>query len=127
MKIAFFHIRRRPVKDLPTETFVKLLTLILKCNNYAMGTKMVPVYANIFMGRLDGHIFRSVSLKPFSWFRFIDSDNMKWMHDHVNIEIFLQEANKCLPIIRFTAAVSNDEHMLLDAKSRAWLFKASLA
>ena len=69
MKIAFFHIRSRPVKDLPTETFVKLLTLILKCNNYAMGTKMgikmAPVYANIFIGRLDGHMFRSVSLNHF--------------------------------------------------------------
>ena len=54
----------RPDKDPPTEILVKLLTLILKCNNFefkgkhylqvlgtAMGTKMAPAYANIFMGR----------------------------------------------------------------------------
>ena len=80
----------RPVKDPPTEILVKLLTLILKCNNFefkgkhylqvqgtAMGTKMAPAYANIFMGRLEGQLLRSISLKPFSWFRFIDDVDMK--------------------------------------------------
>ena len=121
----------RPVKDPPTEILVKLLTLILKCNNFkfkgkhylqvqgtAMGTKMAPAYANILMGRLEGQLLRSISLKPFSWFRFIDDVDMKWTHGPENLEIFLQEANSFHPTIRFTAEVSNEEHVFLDTKSR---------
>ena len=121
----------RPVKDPPTEILVKLLTLILKCNNFefkgkhylqvqgtAMGTKMAPAYANIFMGRLEGQLLRSISLKPFSWFRFIDDVDMKWTHGPENLEIFLQEANSFHPTIRFTVEVSNEEHVFLDTKSR---------
>ena len=83
-----------------------------------MGTKMAPAYANIFMGRLEGQLLRSISLKPFSWFRFIDDVDMKWTHGPENLEIFLQEANSFHPTIRFTAEVSNEEHVFPDTKSR---------
>ena len=56
----------RTVKDPPTQILIKLLTFVLKCNNFefngrhylqiqgtAMGTKIAPSYANIFMGRLE--------------------------------------------------------------------------
>ena len=62
-----------------------------------MGTKMASAYANIFMGRFEGQLLRSVSLKPFSWFRFIDDVDMKWTHGPENLEIFLQEANRFHP------------------------------
>ena len=75
---------------------------------------MAPAYANIFMGRLEGQLLRSVSLKPFSWFRFIDDVDMKWTHGPENLEIFLQEANSFHPTIRFTTEVSNEEHVFLD-------------
>ena len=114
----------RPVKDPPTETLIKLLTLILKCNNFefkgkhyleaqgtAMGTKMAPAYAYIFVGWLEGQSFRSVSLKPCSWFKFIDDVDMKWIHGPENLEIFLQEANSFHPTIRFTAEDFNEEHV----------------
>ena len=124
-------LEERTVKDLPTETLVKLLTLILKCNNFefkgkhylqvqgtAMCTKMAPAYANILMGRMEGQVLRSVSLKPFSWFRLIDDVEMKWTHGHENPEPFLQEVNSFHPTIRFTAWVSIEEHEFLDTKSR---------
>ena len=60
------HVKRFGEKDHPTQIPIKLLTLVLKCNKFesngkhylkiqgrAMGTKMVPSYANIFMGMLD--------------------------------------------------------------------------
>ena len=83
-----------------------------------MGTKMAPAYANIFMGRLEGQPFRLISLKPFSWFRFIDDMDMKWAHGPENLEVFLQEANGFHPTIRLTAELSNEEHVFLDTKSR---------
>ena len=83
----------RAVEDPPPQILINLLTLVLKCNNFefsgkhylqiqgtAMGTKMAPSYANIFMGRLERLLLQSVILKPFSWLRFIDDIDMKWTH-----------------------------------------------
>ena len=121
----------RDIKDPPTQTLVKLLTLVLKCNNFefngqhylqvqgtAMGTKMAPAYANIFMGRLEKQLLMSVTLRPFSWLRFIDDIDMKWLHGRDNLDTFLQEANSFHSTIRFTAEVSNDKHVFLDTQSR---------
>ncbi|XP_060562159.1 uncharacterized protein LOC132721799 [Ruditapes philippinarum] len=66
------------IKNPPTETLIELLVLILKCNNFvfcdkhflqvqgtAMGNKMAPSYANVFMGKLEGQLLAAVPLKPF--------------------------------------------------------------
>ena len=121
----------RDIKDPPTQTLVKLLTLVLKCNNFefngqhylqvqgtAMGTKMAPAYANMFMGRLEKQLLMSVTLRPFSWLRFIDDIDMKWLHGRDNLDTFLQEANSFHSTIQFTAEVSNDKHVFLDTQSR---------
>ena len=79
-----------------------------------MGTKMAPAYANIFMGRLENQLLMSVTLKPFSWLRFIDDIDMKWTHGRDSLEDFLQRANSFHPTINFTAEVSNEEHIFLD-------------
>ena len=120
----------RAVKDPPTQILINLLTLVLKCNNFefngkhylqiqgtAMGTKMAPSYANIFMGRLERRLLQSVILKPFSWLRFIDDIDMKWTHGRETLEAFLETANSFHPTIRFTAEVSNDKHVFLDTMS----------
>ena len=57
---------QRTVQEPPTDRLVEMLTLVLKYNNFtfdgnhylqingtAMGTKMAPSYANIFMGDLE--------------------------------------------------------------------------
>ena len=67
---------------------------------------------------MEGQLLRSVSLKLFSWLRFIDDVNMKLTHGPENLEIFLQEVNSFPPTIGFTAEVSNEEHVFLDTKSR---------
>ena len=121
----------RDIKDPPTQTLVKLLTLVLKCNNFefngqhylqvqgtAMGTKMAPAYANMFMGRLEKQLLMSVTMRPFSWLRFIDDIDMKWLHGRDNLDTFLQEANSFHSTLRFTAEVSNDKHVFLDTQSR---------
>ena len=79
-----------------------------------MGTKMAPSYANIFTGRLEKQLLQSVSLKPFSWLRFIDDINMKWTHGRETLEEFITGANNFHPTIKFTAEVSNDKHVFLD-------------
>ncbi len=61
---------QRTVKEPPTECLVHLFTLVLKhsiftfngehllqINGTAMGTKMAPSYANIFMGNLKNKLY----------------------------------------------------------------------
>jgi hypothetical protein len=63
---------QRAATEPPTECFFQLLTLVLKHNNFtfnvehflqingtAMGTKMTPSYASIFMGKLEKLIIQS--------------------------------------------------------------------
>ena len=120
----------RIVKDPPTQRWVKLLTLILKCNNFefnwkhypkvqgtAMGTKTTSAYANIFMGRLERLLLRSVALRPFSWLRFIDDSEMKWSHGRETLTTFLDEANNFHPSIKLTAEISTKQHVFLNTKS----------
>jgi hypothetical protein len=58
--------KSRSVKMPPTDCLVSMLTMVLKKNNFtfngdhylqingtAIGTKMAPYYANIFMGKLE--------------------------------------------------------------------------
>ena len=113
------------------------MTLILKCNNFvhgkdylqvqntAMGTKPTCIrhhihgsYATIFMGRLEGQLLRSVTLRLFSWLRFIDHIDMKWSHGRDTLTTFLDEANNFHSSIKFTAEISKEQHMFLDTKSR---------
>ena len=78
---------QRTVQERPT---VEMLTLVLKSNNFtfegnhylqingtAMGTKMAPSYANIFMGDLQERLLISSLKQHLSWFRFIDDVDIK--------------------------------------------------
>eukprot|EP00105_Crassostrea_gigas_P005310 XP_011418863.1 PREDICTED: uncharacterized protein LOC105322042 [Crassostrea gigas] len=74
----------RAIQQPSTESLLKLLEHVLKLNNFmfngehyiqisgtAMGTKMAPSYANIFMGRLERSLLLRAPFKPLSWLRFI--------------------------------------------------------
>jgi hypothetical protein len=65
----------------PTECLVEMLTLVAKHSNFtfdgnhclqingtAMGTKMAPSYANIFMGDLEERLLLSSLKQPFPYF-----------------------------------------------------------
>ncbi|XP_069118974.1 uncharacterized protein [Argopecten irradians] len=75
---------RRVSNHPSTQSLVDLLKLVLILNNFnfndenylqisgtAMGTKMAPSYANVFMRHLESAILTSAQIKPFSWLRFI--------------------------------------------------------
>ena len=79
-----------------------------------MGTKMASAYANMFMGRLEKQLLMSVTMRPFSWLRFIDDIDMKWLHGRDNLDTFLQEANSFHSTVGFTAEVSNGKHVFID-------------
>ena len=71
--------------QLDTNTLINLLEIVLKNNTFqfngksyiqlqgtAMGTKLAPAYANIFMGKLEHTILSSAPLKPSYYRRYID-------------------------------------------------------
>ena len=70
---------------IPTSYLRKFLELILKCNNFkfdrnhflqingtAMGTRVAPTYANLFMAHFEEKYIYTHNSKPRKWFRFID-------------------------------------------------------
>ncbi|XP_071150518.1 uncharacterized protein [Mytilus edulis] len=120
----------RPVKYPPTECLVKMLTLVLKKNNFtfdgdhylqvngtAMGTKMAPSYANIFMGKLEKQLLETSVEKPLSWFRFIDDVDMKWNKSDEDLDTFITHANNIHPSIKFTHEKSKSKIAFLDTSS----------
>jgi hypothetical protein len=55
----------------------------LQISGTAMGTKMAPSYANIFMGRPERRLLDYSPTKPLSWLRFLDEIEMNWVDERV--------------------------------------------
>ena len=109
----------RKYKKPPTDCLVQMLTMVLKKNNFiflenhylqingtAMGTKMAPSYANIFMGKFEKQLLESSIEKPLSWYRFIDDVDMKWDKGEQELQTFITRANNQHPAISFTHEIS---------------------
>ena len=118
---------QRTDQEPPTECIVEMLTLVLKNNNFtfdgnhylqingtAMGTRMAPSYANIFMGDLEERLLLSSLQQPLSMFRFIDDVDMKWTHGDKELDEFLEHANSIHPSIKLTNEVSKTKMSFLD-------------
>ena len=84
----------------------KFINLILRYNIFrfangfflqkvgtAMGTRMAPNYANLFMGDLEEEILENYPLKPLVWYRYIDDIFFIWTHGREELDKFLQYAN----------------------------------
>ena len=110
-----------------TECLEEMLTLVLKNNNFtfdgnhylqingtAMGTKMAPSYANIFVGDLEEQSPLSTLKQPLSWFRFIDDVDVKWTHADKELDEFLEHANSIHLSIKFTHEGSKTKMSFLD-------------
>ncbi|XP_071144979.1 uncharacterized protein [Mytilus edulis] len=120
----------RSPKIPPTDCLVEMLTMVLKKNNFtfqgehylqtngtAMGTKMAPSYANIFMGKFEKQLLECSIEKPLSWYRFIDDVDMKWEKGDQKLETFITNANNQHPTIKFTHETSNSTINFLDTSS----------
>ena len=97
---------QREEQGIPTEDIVDLASIVLKNNNFgfdekhfvqksgtAIGTKMAPSYANLFMDDLERKIISASTLKPYMWLRFIDDVFMVWTHGEERLREFLDFIN----------------------------------
>ena len=108
------------VTDIATDVLCSLISFILTHNNFvfddhdyletsgtAMGTKMAPWFANIFMASTEQTFINSSPLTPLFFVRFIDDIFMIWTHGSEELEQFTTRANSTLPSIKFTTEISS--------------------
>ena len=120
-------LEKRENKSVSTESLVELAECVLKNNVFehdntyfrqkrgtAIGTKMAPPYAILFMAALEEKILKNAEHKPFVWWRYIDDVFMIWQHGKEKLENFLSYINSIHPTIKFTAEYSDKQINFLD-------------
>ena len=120
-------LNRRLQNNPPPSCLIKMIDQILTLNNFkfngqnfiqvqgtAMGTRMGPSYANIFMGELEENLLQQTSNRPAIWWRFIDDIFAIWTHGEDNLNTFLREINSFHETIKFTAEWSKEKVSFLD-------------
>ncbi|XP_071489266.1 uncharacterized protein [Diadema antillarum] len=80
----------------------------------AMGTKMAPVYANIYMAVLEEDFLSKCTLQPSMYLRYIDDIFIIWPHSEKDLAAFHEAFNKHNRHIQFTMESSREEIHFLD-------------
>lgn len=86
----------------------------LQTRGTAMGTKIAVAFANIFMSAVETKIVETSKTKPLVWKRYIDDVFSLWEAKKEEIDLFILEANRHHPTIKFTADISEKEIHFLD-------------
>ena len=109
------------------DTVLLLLKEVLTKNNFefngknylqvggtAMGTKLAPSYANIFMGELEQKTIESYDKEPLLWVRFIDDIFSIWTHGENELHKYHQHLNSFHESIKYTMEYSFEKVVFLD-------------
>ena len=120
-------LNSRDIQQPPTADLVELISVILKRNNFvfgdqhylqihgtAMGTRMAPSYANLFMAQLENELLANTSTKPLVWWRYIDDIFTIWSHRETTLKQFVEYLNHAHSTIKFTTEWSNESVPFLD-------------
>ena len=119
----------RKDKRISTESLIELAECVLKNNIFehnlsfykqlrgtAIGTKMAPPYAIIFLGDLEERFFSDCDISSLVWWRYIDDIFMLWQHGEKALKKFLEILNSYHPTIKFTANYSREKICFLDVE-----------
>ena len=120
---------KRDKKDISTESVLGLAECVLKNNVFehngriflqkqgtAIGTKMAPSYAILFMADLEEKLLESCVKKPYIWWRYIDDIFIIWEHGEEAFKAFLSNLNGFHDSIKFTANYSKEKVEFLDVQ-----------
>lgn len=80
----------------------------------AMGTRLAPALATIYIGDIEEAYIQTRDKKPLLWVRYIDDIFTIWTHSLHDFEEFLEELNQVHPKIHFTAKTSSYSCDFLD-------------
>ena len=86
----------------------------LQTQGTAMGTKMPPSYANIFMGKIEQQLRQIGGENIFLWKRFIDDIFMVWLGTEEELKSYLSTINTIRATIKFTCEYSKNSTTFLD-------------
>ena len=109
---------RRKDKIVPTSFLITLLGMVLSCNiltfnnkfywqevGVAMGTRVAPTFANIFMSFIEKAMLRTWTGPMPLWYkRYIDDCIMLWTGTEDQLLLFLTHINNIHPLIKFKAS-----------------------
>ena len=121
------HRVKGPNPEPTNSSLCKLLEMVLKMNNFnfdgnhyiqvsgtAMGTRVAPNFANIFMSDFeDKHIY-SYHKQPLVWLKFIDDIFFIWEDGQESLDVFLKHLNQVHNSIKFTYETSRERVNFLD-------------
>ncbi len=91
----------------------------LQVGGTAMGTRLAPSYANIFMGRLEQNILKTLEtkgLKPALYLRYIDDIFIILNQGEEKLLEFINYFNEAHPSIKFTFEYSKEQITFLDTR-----------
>ena len=122
----------RPTSNMPkNSSIIEILKLVLTCNNFqfnginylqkngtAMGTRVAPTYANLFMADYEDKYVYTYPLQPLLWVRYIDDCFMPWQHGMDELIKFVDYLNQQDENIQFTFEVSPHTINFLDTTVR---------
>ncbi len=124
---GFLSRNRKAETNLTNTSIIRLLNLVLTKNNFefngehyiqiagtAMGTRVAPSFANLFMGQFEKDHVYTYPLQPWCWFRFIDDIKFLWPHGREELDRFIHHLNFIHPTIKFTANISDITNDFLD-------------
>ncbi|XP_059582023.1 uncharacterized protein LOC109284452 [Alligator mississippiensis] len=80
----------------------------------AMGTKMAPQYANLFMSHLEEDFLKNCTIKPLLYLRYIDDIFIIWSENQESLIEFHQKFNSHHPSIRLSLEYSSTNIPFLD-------------
>ena len=126
-------LREALIKSLNTsvsaDDLVDLAELVLKNNNLtfngkhylqilgtAIGTRMAPSYANVFMGKVESDLFEGSPTRPYFWRRFIDDVFFIWTEGEQSLLEFIARMNSFHNTIKFTVDWSYSRVNFLDTE-----------
>ena len=115
----------------PSTDIVTLMNHVLTKNNFtfldkhylqvhgtAMGTRMAPSMACLFMGKLEERMLASAPCRPWIWWRYIDDIFFIWTSDEESLTRFIDHMNSFHRTIKFTSEYSTTETHFLDVVIR---------
>lgn len=116
-----------PSPILPSKAIIPLLELVLKYNNFsfgdehfvqihgaAMGSRVSPNYANLFMGKFEEKMLTSFEVKPFVFYRYIDDIFIIWTSTLASLNAFFNHCNSLHNTIKFSCSYSSTSVSFLD-------------
>ena len=114
-------------KSISTESVSDLISTVLTKNHFqfngdnylqtmgcAMGTKMAPSYASLFMGYFEKNILSQYHQYPLVWLRFLDDIFLIWQYSEKELLDFIEYLNNAHPWIKFTCHYSTEKATFLD-------------